>query len=141
MKQLLDTWSIKLKLGAAFGAVLLVLLAASMGFYLKSGEEGHKALYLKDNRNLATTIATTGNLLRRLGDEGVLQGYSELVAKVERFSGYEARILELTDSDAHNMPAMAWPSSRSIPVIWRSCRPWVKCWPPNRRHRRKRFPI
>ena len=92
MKKLLDAWSIKQKLGAAFGMVLLILLAvsltglrgasqteanalrvveqiqpaalalmelenqvnkaaASMGFYLKSGEEEHKALYLKDNRS------------------------------------------------------------------------------------------
>jgi len=148
MRQLLDAWSIKQKLGAAFGVVLLVLLAvsliglrgaseteqkarwvvqkiqpaalalmelenqvnrsaASMGFYLKSGEEGHKALYLQDNRTLATTVATTGNALRRLGDEEVLQGFAELAAKVDQFSRYEARILQLTDSDVHNMPAMA----------------------------------
>lgn len=148
MRQLLDAWSIKQKLGAAFGVVLLVLLAvsliglrgaseteqkarwvvqkiqpaalalmelenqvnrsaASMGFYLKSGEEGHKALYLQDNRTLATTVATTGNALRRLGDEEVLQGFAVLAAKVDQFSRYETRILELTDSDVHNMPAMA----------------------------------
>jgi len=81
--------------------------AASMGFYLKSGEEGHKAVYLKDNRMLATTLATAGNALQRLGDEGALQSYMALAAKVEQFSGYEARILELTASDAKNMPAMA----------------------------------
>ena len=148
MKKLLDAWSIKQKLGAAFGMVLLILLAvsltglrgasqteanavrvveqiqpaalalmelenqvnkaaASMGFYLKSGEEEHKALYLKDNRTLATTLDTARAALQRLGDDGTLQGYSALAEKVEKFSGYEARILELTGSDVRNMPAMA----------------------------------
>jgi methyl-accepting chemotaxis protein len=148
MKKILDAWSIKGKLGAAFGIVLLVLLAvsltglhgaseteekarrvvqkiqpaamglmelenqvhrvaASMGFYLKSGEQGHKTLYLEENGILATMLVTTGNALQRLGDEGIWQGYSALAAKVKRFSGYEARILELTESDVRNMPAMA----------------------------------
>ena len=88
MRRLLDNFSIKLKLGSAFGLILLVLLAvslaglrgasqseanvrqvvgqiqpavlavtdlearvqrtaASMGFFLKSGEAAHKALYQK----------------------------------------------------------------------------------------------
>ncbi len=148
MKKLLDAWSIKQKLGAAFGLVLLILLAvsltglrgasqteanalrvveqiqpaalalmelenqvnkaaASMGFYLKSGEEEHKELYLKDNRTLATTLDTARAALQRLGDDGALESYSALAEKVEKFSGYEARILELTGSDVRNMPAMA----------------------------------
>lgn len=148
MRRFLDAWSIRRKLGAAFGIVLLVLLAvaltslrgaylteqnarrvveqiqpaalavmglenqvhrtaASMGFYLKSGEEGHQALYLSDNRDLLKTLATAGDALHRLGDSASLDAFEALAAKVGQFAAYEEKILELTGSDVRNMPAMA----------------------------------
>ncbi|MCG6966288.1 MAG: methyl-accepting chemotaxis protein [Chromatiaceae bacterium] len=148
MNGLLDAWSIKQKLRAAFGIVLLVLLAvslaglrgasrtehnargvveriqpavlavmelenqvhrsaASMGFYLKSGEAAHRDQYQHDNRELSTALATAREALQKLGDPASIVTFAAIADGVEKFSAHEPRILELTASSAKNMPAMS----------------------------------
>ena len=148
MKRFFDAWSIRHKLFAAFGIVLLILLAvslaglrgasntedsairvvdriqpaalavmelenlvhkaaASMGFYLKSGEEAHRSAYRADNQALADAVGHARETLRVLGDDQAKAAFDAIEAKVTRFAAYEAKILELTGADAKNMPAMA----------------------------------
>ena len=148
MNRILDSWSIKQKLRAAFGIVLIVLLAvslaglrgayrteedarrvveqiqpavlavmelenqvhrtaASMGFYLKSGEPAHKESFLEDNRGLATALDSARDALDRLNDPGSIQEFAAIAQRVQQFSAYEPRILELTSSSVKNMPAMS----------------------------------
>ena len=148
MRRILDKFSIRLQLGAAFGLILLVLLAvslaglrgasqseadvhrvveqiqpavlavtdlearaqrtaAAMGFFLKSGEEAHRAMYQAETQALANTLTESRLALEALGDEAALEQFSQLARQVEAFTAYEARLLELTSSDIKNMPAMA----------------------------------
>ncbi len=148
MRRLLDNFSIKLKLGSAFGLILLVLLAvslaglrgasqseanvrqvvgqiqpavlavtdlearvqrtaASMGFFLKSGEAAHKALYQKENMALAEALRESREALQALGDQGAIERFEGLAAQVEAFTAYEAKIVDLTSANVKNMPAMA----------------------------------
>ena len=148
MTRFLDAWSIKRKLDAASGVVLLILLAvsmaslvgasrtednarrvvekiqpallavmelesrvqrtaATMGFYLKSGEAAHEALYLDENQRLDGALAQVRQALQTLDDPGVLESFAGLSEKVTAFAAYESRIVELMSENAKNMPAMA----------------------------------
>lgn len=81
--------------------------AASMGFYLKSPEEGNKQLYVQDNATLQAVTERARETLQVLGDENALQTFDGLVSKVETFRAYEPKVLDLMSSSTKNMPAMA----------------------------------
>jgi methyl-accepting chemotaxis protein len=147
LKKRLDISSIKFKLRATFGVVLLILLAvslsslrgasqteanahlvvdriqpaalavmalqnqvyrtaASMGFYLKSGEAAQQERYQADNQALAAMLATARDTLQALGDAAALRAFAALEQRVEDFAAYQPRILELSGSRVANMPAM-----------------------------------
>lgn len=148
MKSYLDSWSVPHKLGAAFGIVLLVLLAVSlaglrgatetensarqvveaiqpavfavmalenqvnatasaMGFYLKSGEAGHKQRFQGDVQGLRRMADEARGALARLGDDGLSARLDRLLEKVAELTGFEQTLLELSTRAANNMPAMA----------------------------------
>ena len=156
MRRFFDNFSIKLKLGTAFGLILLVLLAvslaglrgasqseanvrrvveqiqpavlavtdlearvqrtaASMGFFLKSGETAHKGLYLAENKALASALRDSRAALEALGDQAAIERFAGLAREVEAFTAYEARLLELSSANVKNMPAMALAEERLNP--------------------------
>ncbi len=80
--------------------------AASMGFYLKSGEEGHKQRYQKDNDALKAATDQARETLQVLGDQAALSAFDNVAGKVETFRGYEPKILNLMGASVNNMPAM-----------------------------------
>jgi len=81
--------------------------AAAMGFFLKSGEEAHKASYQAENQALMTALQEAGIAVETLGDQPITDRFAQLAAQVETFVGYESRLLELSSGNARNMPAMA----------------------------------
>ena len=156
MRRVLDNFSIRLKLGTAFGLILLVLLAvslaglhgasqsetnvrrvvdriqpavlavtdlearvlrtaASMGFFLKSGEEAHKARYLAENKALVDALDDSRAALLALGDQSAIEHFAGLAKQVGEFAAYEARLLELSSANVKNMPAMALAEDRLNP--------------------------
>ena len=156
MRRFLDNFSIKSKLGTAFGLILLVLMAvslaglrgasqseknvrrvveqiqpavlaltdlearvqrtaASMGFFLKSGEEAHKTLYLAENKALVDAMEDSRAALQALGDQSAIEHFDALAKQVGAFTAYEARLLELSSANVKNMPAMALAEERLNP--------------------------
>ena len=148
MARLLDSWSIRRKLGAAFGLVLAILLAvslaglrgawsteenahrmvaklqpavlavmrvdnrvhaaaASMGFYLKSGESLHRERYRGDIQDLQEAVEQARSALGVLGDLGLKSEFEALAEQVDAFAAFEPRLLALSSEPASNMPAMA----------------------------------
>ncbi len=81
--------------------------AAAMGFFLKSGEQAHKASYQAENQALRKAIEDTGMAVEALGDQPTLDQFAKLAGLVETFTGYEAQLMELSSANAKNMPAMA----------------------------------
>jgi len=81
--------------------------AAAMGFFLKSGEQAHKASYQAENQALRKALKDTSMAVEALGDQPTLDQFAKLAGLVETFTGYEARLMELSSANAKNMPAMA----------------------------------
>lgn len=81
--------------------------AASMAFFLKSGDDTHREQYLADNRGLGSALATASGALLALDDQDAAAGFSAIEHQVRAFAAYQPRILQLTASAAANMPAMS----------------------------------
>ena len=81
--------------------------AASMGFFLKTGEQGHQDAYQDDNADLAAKLEQLSLALEGLKDQQLLQRFQEISGMVAEFAGYEQQLLELVASLEANSPAMA----------------------------------
>jgi methyl-accepting chemotaxis protein len=89
--------------------------AASLGFFLKSGEPAHKERYLADNAALTDRIGTARSALQSLGDAQALESFAGLEAQVAAFAAHEPTVLELVSSNVKNMPALALAAERLNP--------------------------
>jgi len=81
--------------------------AAAMGFYLKSREEGQRALYLEANQALAGALEPVAIALQALGDESLSMRFAVLANRVGVFAAHQSQILELTAASVNNIPALA----------------------------------
>ncbi len=81
--------------------------AASMGFFIKTREDRQKADYVNNNAELQTKLEALENALRSLNDAALNAQFADIAGMIEKYAGYEARLLELAASDAANVPAMA----------------------------------
>lgn len=81
--------------------------AAAMGFFLKSGEQAHRASYQAENQSLSSALKDAGVAVEALGDQPTKDLFAKLAGQVEAFTAYESRLMELNSSNAKNMPAMA----------------------------------
>jgi methyl-accepting chemotaxis protein len=82
-------------------------VGTALGFYLKSKEELYKQQYHDQLAELAGRLQALQEALQKLGDAELLAQLEGITAKVQRFAGYEERVIELGSSDAANVPALA----------------------------------
>lgn len=79
---------------------------ASMGFYLKSGEAGHRQAYEADLALVQTRHAALAAALRAVQTPEFDALFDELQGAITQFAGYAKRITELVTDPSANTPAL-----------------------------------
>jgi len=84
--------------------------AQSMGFYLLSKEEVHKQRYVNEVTGLLKNLTELKAMPVLQQDPVSSKLMKKISSDVERYAGYQERMLELAGSDVKNIPAMSYSS-------------------------------
>lgn len=84
--------------------------AQSMGFYLLSKEEVHKQRYVNEVAGLQKSLAALKAMPVLQQDPISSKLVKKISSDVERYAGYQEKMLELASSDVKNIPAMRYSS-------------------------------
>lgn len=84
--------------------------AQSMGFYLLSKEEVHKQRYVNEVAGLQKNLAALKAMPVLQQDPVSSKLVNKISSDVERYAGYQEKMLELASSDVKNIPAMRYSS-------------------------------
>ncbi|MCK4742676.1 MAG: methyl-accepting chemotaxis protein [Sulfuriflexus sp.] len=89
--------------------------AQSMGFYLLSREEVHKDNYVEEIEGLAASLTTLNAMpvLQQNPESSKL--LKTITSDVERYIGYQEKMLDLATSDAKNIPSMRYSAENLNP--------------------------
>ena len=80
---------------------------ASMGVFLKTGQQGHRDNYQADTRQLNGKLQSLQAALSSLDDQALTQRAQQIASSVQRYAGYAPRLIELRESQLKNSPAQA----------------------------------
>jgi len=89
---------------------------SSLGFYLLSKEESHKNVYLNSLQHVDEILTEMHAMPLVQSDAGLSDAMESIVADVERFKGYQERMLKLATSTADNIPATTFAAQKINPL-------------------------
>ena len=88
---------------------------SALGFYLLSKEDIHKQAYLNSLQTVDAVIADFRAMPMVQGDADITAQLDSIVGDVERFKGYQERMLHLATNAADNIPATKYTAQNLSP--------------------------
>lgn len=88
---------------------------SALGFYLLSKEETHKQAYLNSLQTVDAVIADFRAMPMVQADADITAQLDSIVGDVERFKGYQERMLHLATNAADNIPATKYTAQNLSP--------------------------
>jgi methyl-accepting chemotaxis protein len=88
---------------------------SALGFYLLSKEDSHKQAYLDSLQTATTVLADFRAMPMVQGDASIAAQLESIADDVERFKGYQERMLQLATNTADNIPATKYTAQNLSP--------------------------
>jgi len=97
-------------------AINLEKANSALGFYLLSKEENHKNAYLSSLQTVEQIIVDFRAMPMVQGDAAISEQIESIAEDVERFKGYQERMLHLATNTGDNLPATKFAAQNINPI-------------------------